>query len=80
MLPRGDSGRLFLSFYWLFVMIAMIIYAGNLVAFLTFPDYETPIDSIQDLMERRDSDNLTWGLPKDNLIGEHVKVKQFEQM
>ena len=74
MLPMADSGRLVLGFYWVFVIAIVATYTGNLVAFLTFPVMETPIDSIENLMERRESDNMAWGIPRENFIKEHVKV------
>lgn len=36
-LPRSTSGRVLVSFWWLFVVISMTMYSGNLVAEFTFP-------------------------------------------
>ena len=74
MLPMADSGRITVAFYWLFVMVTVTTYSGNLVAFLTFPSFNDGVDSIEALLDRRTSEGMTWGIPQNNIIEDYLKV------
>ncbi|XP_068154999.1 ionotropic receptor 93a [Drosophila tropicalis] len=48
-LPKADSGRLIVGFWWIVVIVLVTTYCGNLVAFLTFPKYQPGIDYLSQL-------------------------------
>ena len=44
------------------------------MAFLTFPRIEMPIQTINDLLARGQDDGMSWGLVKDSIIEQYLRV------
>ncbi|XP_064646533.1 glutamate receptor U1-like [Lineus longissimus] len=56
--PRAMSGRLLLTSWWLFVVVILATYSGNLIAFLTVTKVTLPISSLSELAAQND---MTYG-------------------
>ena len=71
-LPKSDSGRLIVGTWWLVVLVMVTTYCGNLVAFLTFPKMETPIETVHQLINNKNG--ITWGIHDDSFLEKYLTV------
>lgn len=75
-LPKTDGARLIVGTWWLVVMVIVATYSGSLVAFLTFPRMEATVETVDDLLERRDE--FTWTLPTGSFIEDFLTTSNAE--
>ena len=71
-MPDAISGRMLIGFWWLFALVTVTTYSGNLVAFLTFPRIEAPVNSIRDIVNHKGVDS--WGFIAGSVIERYLKV------
>lgn len=71
-LPEALSGRMLIGFWWLFVIVTVTTYSGNLVAFLTFPKIQSPVNTVEDLTHHRGVESF--GFLAGSIIEDHLKV------
>ncbi|KAL6263497.1 hypothetical protein P5V15_006288 [Pogonomyrmex californicus] len=76
-LPHSDSARLMVAVWWLVVMVLVATYSGSLVAFLTFPNMDITILTVEDLITHKD--RLTWGFPNGSFLEEYLKNAEEEK-
>lgn len=69
-LPLAVSGRILITFWWLFVIVTVTTYSGNLVALLTFPKIFNPINDISDLLKYKNV--LKYGANRNSGIEELI--------
>ena len=58
-LPDSWAGRTFVSFWWLFCIIIVATYCGNLIAFLTVPQDKPPFTNLAELIALKG--DFIWG-------------------
>lgn len=75
-MPKSDSGRIIVGTWWLVVLVVVTTYCGNLVAFLTFPKIETPITTVNQLLNNKMG--ITWGIRGDTYLQDYMTVNSLK--
>lgn len=73
-LPRSDSGRIIVGTWWLVVLVVVTTYCGNLVAFLTFPKMEIPVNTVSQLVDQKHG--YTWSIRSSTYLENYLKVSK----
>lgn len=77
-LPRSDSGRIIVGTWWLVVLVVVTTYCGNLVAFLTFPKMEIPVNTISQLVNQKHG--YTWSIRANTFLELYLKVSKWQYL
>lgn len=72
-LPKSDSGRIIVGTWWMVVLVVVTTYCGNLVAFLTFPQMEMPINTLSQLVTNKKS--VKWGIRANTYLEAFLRVR-----
>jgi len=73
LIPDADSGRVFIAFWWVFVVVVVTTYSGNLVAFLTFPSVEPSLTGVNMLLDLGRSGDMTWSIKANSFFEAYLK-------
>lgn len=76
-LPRSDSGRIIVGTWWMVVLVVVTTYCGNLVAFLTFPKMEIPVNTVHELINNKNG--ITWGIRGNTFVEKYLRETDIEK-
>ena len=51
-MPDSQSGRFIVGFWWMYCIVVMATYSGNLIAYLTVTKTTLPFDSLDDMINQ----------------------------
>ena len=52
--PGMSSVRFIVGFWWLFCIVIVATYSGNLIAFLTVAKYKAPFETLREMAEKEE--------------------------
>ena len=67
-LPRAQSVRFIVGFWWMYCIVVMATYSGNLIAYLTVTKTELPFDTLEEMVA---ADGYKFGL-MGGTVNEHL--------
>ncbi|XP_046544304.1 glutamate receptor ionotropic, kainate glr-3-like [Haliotis rubra] len=70
-LPESSSGRILVSFWWLYIIVMTAAYSGNLIASLTVTKEELPFNSLDDVFA---DDSLKVGFAAGGVLQKTIMV------
>jgi hypothetical protein len=74
-LPDSTAGRTLVSSWWLFCIIIVGIYSGNLIAYLTVTKEKLPFQTLDGLI--RSKGTYKWGTVGDSYFSTVFLVRDF---
>ncbi|XP_067682205.1 glutamate receptor ionotropic, delta-2-like [Haliotis asinina] len=76
-LPESSSGRVLVSFWWLYIIVMTAAYSGNLIASLTVTKEELPFNSLDDVFA---DDSLKVGLVEGTSLHRAIMTSNNSKM
>ena len=76
-LPTAPSVRFIASFFWLFCIVILATYRGNLIAFLAIDKYSSPFESLLELSQQEKYKFGTLGGSAWEVIFQVIQLKKI---
>ncbi|XP_052069391.1 glutamate receptor-like [Mytilus californianus] len=78
--PRSLSGRVMLSFWWIFTILMSATYTANLAAYLTVTIIDSPINSLEELARHEDIRPLIFSGANLHTLFQTAKTSVYRQI